>query len=291
MSEPTAPPPSVLAEPVAPRDPKRLAHLAENRSLIIRRSLLSTAIGGIIPLPVLDDVVAGRVRAGLYVKLAAARHVDLPQSAADLLADAKDGTVLRTATVTAATLLALKLAWRKFFALLAAGRGADDMANGFQFAVLFDHYCARLHVGGGVSRTRAAELRLMFHDSIDQTEKGALTAVFRDGARVLGRSMLEAPRWMSQRLSSYAQRWAATGGRGAPFDPAADLPPDEAERTERWLDRAARLVEERLGGLGNDYLGALVDRFEERWKKRPPEAPESPPAPPADTPPLPRRND
>jgi hypothetical protein len=31
------------------------------------------------------------------------------------------------------------------------------------------------------------------------------------------------------------------------------------------------VVEERLAALGNDYLGGLVDRFEERWKNRPPE--------------------
>jgi hypothetical protein len=41
------------------------------------------------------------------------------------------------------------------------------------------------------------------------------------------------------------------------------------EEEARWLDRAARVVEERLAGLGNDYLGALVDRFEQRWRERP----------------------
>jgi len=90
MSTPEDPPASVdavVAEPVEPRDSRRLAHLAQNRGLIVRRALLSTALGGFIPLPVMDDFVAGRVRAGLFIKLAASRNVDLPQSAADLLAD------------------------------------------------------------------------------------------------------------------------------------------------------------------------------------------------------------
>lgn len=290
-----APAAPVVAEPIEARDPLRLAHLGENRGLIIRRSLLATGLGGFIPLPVMDDYIAGRVRAGLFIRLAAARHVDLPQAAADLLSDPKDGTVLRTATLTAATLLALKLAWRKFFALLAAGRGAEDMATTFQFATLVDHYCARLHVGGAVTRARAAELRVLIHDSIEHTEKTALISTFRDGARVLGRSMLEAPRWISQRLNTYAQRWAATGGRGSPFDPATDLPADEAQGTDRWLDRAARVVEQRIGGLGNDYLGALVDRFEEGWKNRAPEPPSEPAAAPAGEAPEvgdpPRRDD
>ncbi len=51
MSEPNGgnPPvnPPILAEPIEAPDPRRLAHLGENRSLIVRRSLLSTAIGGI----------------------------------------------------------------------------------------------------------------------------------------------------------------------------------------------------------------------------------------------------
>jgi hypothetical protein len=295
MSDPGDPPkvpsPPVLAEPVEPRDPKRLSHLAEHRSLIIRRSLLATGLGGILPGPVRDDYIASRVRAGLFIKLAAARHVDLPQASSDLLSDAKDGSALRSATLTAATLIALKLAWRKFFALLAAGRGAEDMATTFQFATLVDHYCAHIHVGGGVTRTRAAALRLVIHDSIDQTEKSSLVSVFRDGGRVLGKSMLEAPRWVSQRLNTYAQRWVSSGGRGAPFDPATDLPPEDAQGAEKWLDRAARVVEERLAGLGNDYLGALIDRFEEGWKNRPAEAPEPVATPPVDSPPPPRRDD
>jgi hypothetical protein len=273
-------PPPVVAEPVEARDPKRVAHLAEHRGLIIRRSLLATGLAVAIPLPVMDDYVASRVKAGLFIRLAASRNVDLGQSAADLLSDPRDGSVLRSATAIAATLIAIKLAWRKFFALLTAGRGAEEMATTFQFATLVDHYCARLHVGGAVTRTRAAQLRLMFFDCIDHTERKALVSVFRDGARMLGKSVLEAPRWMSERLTSYAQRWAASGGRGAPFDPAVDLPPEDAAGTEKWLDRAARVVEERLGALGNDYLGVLVDRFEERWKNRPPDPPDPAPAPP-----------
>ncbi len=264
MSEPSTPPPRdvVGAEPVAPADPERLAHLALHRSLIVRRALLSTALGGFVPLPVMDELLASRVRAGLYMKLAAGRNVDLPQSAADVLADPRDGSTLRNATLIAATLIALKLAWRKFFALLAAGRGAEEMATTFQFATLVDHYCTRLHVGGPVSPTVAGELRTQLHAAIDRTEKEVLVTVFREGSRALGRSVLEAPRWLTERIAGYARRWAESGGRTIATgpDPAVD---------GRWLDRAARLVEERLGTLGLDYLGALVDRFEAGWKARP----------------------
>ena len=35
----------------------------------MRRALLATAVGGVVPLPVLDDYFAGRVRAGMLIKL------------------------------------------------------------------------------------------------------------------------------------------------------------------------------------------------------------------------------
>ena len=88
----------------------------------------------------------------MLIKLGERRQVDIAQSSAELLGDPREGTAVRNATLTAATLLALKLAWRKFFALLALGRRAEDMATTFQLGMLFDHYCAKLHVGGEIDR-------------------------------------------------------------------------------------------------------------------------------------------
>ncbi len=261
-------PVEVRAEVVSSSDPSRLAHLNANRGLIIRRALLSTALGGFIPLPVLDDVVAGRVRAGLYMKLAARRGVDLPASAADVLAEAAGGSTLRNITLTAATMLALKLAWRKFFALLAAGRGAEEMANTFQVGLLFDHYCTRLHVGGAISRPDANELRAAIHQTVSQMSRLRLAEAFRDGAQVLGRSVLEAPRWLSRQMASYAERWTRTGGNPNASTSGEPDQTDETEEERAWLDRAAGAVEAGLKGLGADYLVGLVDAFETRWAQR-----------------------
>ena len=98
MSDSESPPTSVPAEPVEAKDPKRLAHLSELRPLIIRRSLLAAGLSGLIPVPVMDEYVAGRVRAGLYLKIAGARHVDLPQPAADLLSDRASNRYQRACT-------------------------------------------------------------------------------------------------------------------------------------------------------------------------------------------------
>jgi hypothetical protein len=264
---------SVVPERVEPRDPRQLAHLAANRGIIVKRSLMVTAVGAVIPVPVMDEYVAGRVRAGLLMKLAQLRNVDLPPSAAELMGDPREASMVRNATLTAITLVALKLAWRKIFALLAAGRGAEEMVSNFQYATLFDHYCATMHVGGPVDRQRAADLRKVMHATVERTEKATLTAIFRDGGKILGRSLLEAPRWVSLRLTSLAQRWVSTRGDvSATFDSAADV---AAEGENQWLDRASSAVESRLGDLGTDYLAILIEDFEARWAKHTSDAAEA----------------
>jgi hypothetical protein len=233
-----------------------LGHLADQRRLIIRRSLLATAVGGIVPLPVMDDYLAGRVRAGMLIKLADRRRVDLEPSTAELLADSPESSSLRNATLTAATLVALKLTWKKFFTVLAVSRRAEDMATSFQVGTLFDHYCARLHVGAGLDRLEAVRVRHSAHRAIALTERAALLGAFKDGSRILGQSLLEAPAWVNERLQKAAQNW----GRGGAAAEGLDV---EAEgEGGRWLDRAAESVEGRLAQLGTSYLARLVSAFE-----------------------------
>jgi uncharacterized protein (DUF697 family) len=242
-----------------------LSHLIENRRLIVRRALLASAVGGVIPIPVLDDYFAGRVRAGMLMKLGERRQVDIAPSSAELLGDPREGTAIRNATMTAATLVAIKLAWRKFFALVAIGRRAEDMATTFQLGTLFDHYCARLHVGAGVDRSRAGLIRAAIHGALAESERAALVTAFTDGARVLGRSALEAPAWIGTRVERAARKWTESGGRSADPDDAAADPGADVDGA-RWLDRASGAVEERLGRVGQGYLAQLIAAFERRWK-------------------------
>jgi hypothetical protein len=246
-----------------------VAHLSENRRMIVRRSLLATAVGGAIPLPVLDDYFAGRVRAGMLMKIAERRRVDIAPSSAELLGDPREGTAVRNATLTAATLLALKLAWRKFFALLAIGRRAEEMATSFQLGMLFDHYCTRLHVGPGIDRAGAMELRAAIFAAVAESERGAFVGAFREGGRVLGRSVLEAPTWVGERIERAARRWSETGGATA--DPGESVFGEDGSDGEgeeaRWLDRAAGTVESRFGRAEQNYLSGLVRAFERRWQE------------------------
>ena len=246
-------------------------HLVANRKFIVRRALLASAVGGIVPLPVMDDYLAGRIRAGMLMQIAERRHVDLAPSSAELLADPREGSAVRNATMTAATLLALKLAWRKFFMLVAAGRRAEEMTTTFQVGTLFDHFCTRLHVGAGVNRPTAIQLRSAIFSAIHETERAASVAAFTEGGRTLARSIGEAPSWVSRRLQKAVEQYVASGGNPdvlSKIETSEDGDGDAA--SGRWLDRAAGLVEARLESIGTQYQDALLANFERHWRHRKP---------------------
>jgi len=250
----------VAAEPVTRHDAGKLAHLGAHRGLIIRRSLLIGAIRGFFPVPMVDEQIAGRVLAGLLGKLAAGRQVDLPPAAATVLA-AGDGAVA-TLTLAATALLLAKFAGRKFLALLAAGRGADEMAR-----TLVDHYCAKLHVGGPLTLSDAGRLHAAIEAELGEMTLGPALTAFAEGGRVLGRTLLEAPRWLSQRIAALAERFVRTGGNPDVLDAVVEPSGDD----DTWLERAARTVEEALAGAGSEHLARIVEGFEKRWQGAPPQ--------------------
>ena len=251
----------VHAEPVTPHDPEKLAHLTLHRGLIVRRALLASAIRGFLPVPVVDDVLAGRVRAGLFAKLAAGRQVDLPPAAAAALAEVQGQGALVKLTLVAAAAVIAKFAQRKFLAFLAAGRSAEEMARTFYSATLFDHYCAKLHVGGEVTPERAARLRNCL--AVQAIDVGPVLAAFREGSAILGRSLLEAPRWVSQRIAILGERFVHSGGN----PDVLDAFPEHASGENAWLDRAAHAVEKAMARAGNEHLTQIVRAFEDRWTR------------------------
>jgi hypothetical protein len=248
----------VRAEPVVLSDPGKFAYLAEQRGLIVRRALLASAIRGFLPVPVMDDVLARRVRAGLYQKLASGRQVDLPPASATLLAAGDDGSTAVKLTLAAAAMVAAKFAGRKFLAVLAAGRSADEMARSFYSATLFDHYCAKLHVGGPLTPAQADHLRACLHAVSSGPLPGPVRDAFAQGSRVLGRSLLEAPRWLGQRIASLGELFVHSGGN----PDVLDALPEETRGDFTWLDRAAQTVELAMARAGNEHWGRIVQKFD-----------------------------
>jgi len=84
-----------------------LDHLKVHRRLILERSILAGVVG-LVPVPILDDLLTGLVRGRLVRRLAEERQVDLTPSAVLILAEERQATMARNATLTAVSLLALR---------------------------------------------------------------------------------------------------------------------------------------------------------------------------------------
>jgi hypothetical protein len=253
----------VHAEPVSPDDGERLPHLRAHRGLIVRRALLASAIRGFLPVPVADDLLCRRIGAGLFQKLAGLRQVDLPSDSAILLADAGSPGTTTSLSFTAVAALVAKFAGRKVLALLAAGRSAEDMARTFLRATLFDHYCAKLHVGGPITTATASRLCACLDVGVTDLSAGPIFEAFRGGGRLLGRSLIEAPGWVLQRIAKLGERFIHSGGN----PDVLDAFPEDSPGDTTWLDRAAQSVDEALARAGTGFIQEAVRRFEDRWNQ------------------------
>lgn len=160
------------------------AHLFRHRRLILGRALLSGA-AGLVPVPYLDDLLAGQVRAGLVRRLAELRRVDVDGNAVAELATPTGSRVLHAAGLGAVLLGGARRVWRRVAASILVVRRADEAMQTFQIGTLFDHYCARHHVGLGLDGGKARTLR----DAMDQAIRHARGQALEDGfRRALGTS-------------------------------------------------------------------------------------------------------
>lgn len=161
-------------------------HLGQHRGMIVGRAAMASAIS-LLPVPVLDELLAGAVRETLLRRIAELRRVDIDDAAIALLADVSRGDLLRLAIDASAAAVVWKRAWRRAAATLRVARRADEFAATFALATLFDHYCARHHVGLGIDQARAHELRAAIDDAVAAARRGLVQrAVRRSGALLSG---------------------------------------------------------------------------------------------------------
>jgi uncharacterized protein (DUF697 family) len=153
-------------------------HLAVHRRLILGRAVLSGA-AGLVPVPYLDDLLAGQVRAGLVRRLAELRRVDVDANAVAELATPSGSRVLHAASIGAVLIGGAQKVWRRVAASILVVRRADEAMQTFQIGTLFDHYCARHHVGLGLDGAKARALREAMEQAIRHARGQALEAAFQ----------------------------------------------------------------------------------------------------------------
>jgi hypothetical protein len=253
----------------------RRKHLDDHRRTIIARSL-AAAVASAVPVPLLDDWVRGAVLRSTYRKLAAAYQIDVEEDALRNLVHGRvDPPDLGKLVTDATVLTVLRRNWRRLVVLLAAARRVQATARYFTMATLFDHYCAKMHVGLGIDSVTGLELRFIMDRAIAETEGGLGHHLFRRGIAAAARATLRAPAelvdiataGMLRRLLARRQQGQDSLEIAAAQEVDAILEQQLAEE-QSFLARATRAIELQLSVQGNPYLDALIDNFERLWRQR-----------------------
>ncbi len=238
-------------------------YLAENRRIIIGRSL-AASVAGTVPVPILDEWLVASIRRGMIRRIAESRGVDIDDDAVRAIADGPESPPKWADLVGGG--LAIRLLsrqWKKLlFAILAAKR-AKAAAKNFEVATLFDHYCAREHLGMGLNQKSGRAVRALIDRARDETAGGLNRQLFRRGLVAAAKSSAKAPMSMADLL---------TGGRigklltGSSEEVEATTEVDEALENqlaseESFLARSVVAIELQLAADRNPYLDNLLDRF------------------------------
>jgi hypothetical protein len=249
-------------------------HLEGNRPLILERAAIAGA-AGLQPLPLVDDLLAGAARGQLVRNIAERRGVGVDDGAVTVLSQLGEGGYRSTTAL--ATRYALRRSFRRLATVFFAATHAGDFATTFAIATLFDHYCARHHVGAGLDQARARVLRRCIDAAIGEARQNLARRGARSARRIPG-SLLEGPRALGRRLAGrLARRPPVTL---SPPQPAAALGPIPAELIgpEAPAAGAARggVLDRTLGALGGliarsgrGYVVELVRAFDRAWAARP----------------------
>jgi hypothetical protein len=245
------------------------SYLDGNRRLIIGRALAAGAAGA-LPVPLFEDWLASRLARGTIRRLADSRSVDLDDAAVRAIADGAE-TAPEWTQIAGGTIAYRLVArsWRKLVLVYLAAKRAQAAARHFLIATLFDHYCARMHVGMGLDGPAAHELRKLMDTAIARTPGGLGRRVFRRGALNAARATVRAPLKLADAVTGGMIRRLLTRGDETE---AVQVVDDEVEQQlssrQSFLARSAAAVELQLAAEGNPYLERLIDTFERLWRER-----------------------
>ena len=239
-------------------------HLAENRRMIIGRSL-AAGVAGALPIPLVEEWLSATIERGMIKRIAERRQIDLDDAAIRAISDGPSRPPEWTEVVGGG--LAWRLLgrmWRRLLVAVLAARRAQAAGKAFTVATLFDHYCARLHTGFGLDAVDGAQIRALIDQAIEKTEGGLTRTLFRRGLLAAARATIRAPLRAANALSGGALRKLLRAGDEevaiAEVDEAIERQLDDEEG---FLSRAVTAVELQLAAESVPYLDALIDNFEE----------------------------
>lgn len=250
----------------------RRDYLDKHRRMIIARSVVGS-LASVIPLPFVDDWAKQKVLGSGYKRIASMHGVDLDDEAvaalvhgntapANIANMAASGVIYRIASLAA----------KRFLFVLATVNRARAASSTYVAMTLFDHYCAKLHVGAGLDGKTALALREEIARAIEQTPGALSFAPFRRGALSAARATLRAPLELADLASGgalrrmIAKRSEVTEGEAVD---ALELTIETAlSQKTNFLSRTVAAVEVQLSAEKNPFLDSAIDTLDIRWKAR-----------------------
>lgn len=248
-------------------------YLAGHRRSIIGRSL-AAALAGALPIPMLDEWLVASIRRGTIRRIAESHGVDIDEDAVRAIADGKETPPSWPELVGGG--LAIRLLsrqWRKMMILFFAAKRARAASRNFEVATLFDHYCARVHVGFGLDYPAGLELRGLIDQARKDTSGGISRHLFRRGLIAAAKTSVKAPVGAVDLLSRGRLRKLLSGSSEIEAVTEVDEDLEKQLRADSsFLSRSAAAIELELAADRNPYLDNLLDNFD-RLARRDVEAP------------------
>ncbi|MBL4636991.1 MAG: hypothetical protein JKY56_24270 [Kofleriaceae bacterium] len=243
-------------------------YLTPHRRMIIGRSL-AAAFAGAVPLPFVDDWLSSSIERKTIEKIADAHSIDIDPQALTAIADGPEAPPKWAELVGGG--LALRIVskqWKKLWVTVLAAKRAKAAGASFEVATLFDHYCARLHVGMGLDAVSGQKLRTLIDKARAETD-GALSGhLFRKGLVAAARSSVRAPTEIADLLSGGRIRKLLSRSTEIEATTEVDEALEMQLRSESsFLARSAAAIELQLAVERNTYLESLVRNFDRIYRE------------------------
>lgn len=250
----------------------RRAHLDGHRRAIIGRSL-AAALASALPVPLVDDWLVFIIQSGTFRKLARDHQVDLDEDAVrNLVYGQLQSPSVGKLAATTVVLRVVAKSWRKLMLTYLTTRRVHTAGRYFLRATLFDHYCARLHVGLGLDGESALALGEVIDEALASTPGGLSRRMLRRSIAAAARASVRAPVELVDIATGGVVRRLLERRRGGEPIAAAEAVDAALEQQMAiegsFLARASAAVESQLSAQGNPYVEALIDNFERLWRQR-----------------------
>lgn len=231
--------------------------------MILGRSL-AAALAGALPIPMLDDWLVSSIRRGMIRRIADARGVDIDDDALRAIADGPEAPATWNEMLAGGLLVRLMTRqWKKLVIAVVATRRAQAAARSFEIATLFDHYCARIHVGLGLTEETGKQVRLRIDQARRETEGGISRHLFRRGLLAAAKTTVRAPVDIVDVISGGRITRLLHGQDEVEATSEVDEALEAQLKSESsFLARSAAAIEFQLAVDRNPYLDKLLDNFD-----------------------------